>query len=181
MSEDEFVAAITPKPEEIPATGVRTAAGTGVKQICLIESRNVLTPAESAALEQFEAAGKLVIASDEGDWMKSIETGLRRSLEITSAPTVRAVVRDQNDRTIVHIYNLAIEKLNSFEDKVTPAKDITIRVRVPMAKIKSVKWMTADAGTTRGELVHTTDDSGVDTVVEIKIPKLDVAGVLLIE
>ncbi len=176
VSEDDVVARVTPNPNSIPATGVRTAPGLAVRQIFLVESRSVLHPAESAALEKFEAAGGRVVAADEGDWMKSIESGLDRSLQIKASPTVRAVARDQAGRTIVHLYNLGIERLSSFEDKVTPATDIELHVRVPMHKVNSVKAHSADAGATQGELPYTIDAARREVVVKTKIPHLHDPG-----
>lgn len=180
-SEDDIVAAVTPAATAVPASGLRTAAATGARQVFLVESRTVLLPPESAALEKFESAGGLVIAADEGDWTKSLESGLKRSLDITAPPTVRAVVRDQNGRSIVHVYNLAIERLSSFDDKVTPASDITLRVRVPLTNVKSVKSLTADETSTRGTLKFTIDPTSRDVILETMIPKLEISTMLVIE
>jgi hypothetical protein len=124
----------------------------------------------------------LVVAADEGDWTKTLDTSLSRSLELSGAPpTVRAVVRDQPGRTLVHLYNLAVERLSSFEDKVTPAADLSIRVRVPMAAVKSVTLLSADAEATSGPIAHTTDPSSGDLFVEFKVPKLAVSSGVVIE
>lgn len=180
VSEDDFVATLTPR-ANAAASGVRTAAGLAVKQICLAESRAVLTLEEKAAVEQFEAAGGLVLYADESDWMKDLDTRLNRSLELTAPPTVRAVVRDQKDRTIIHLYNLAIERLSSFEDKLTPAADITLRLRVPFSKVRSVKAFSADTESTRGDLKFATDPITADVVVEMKIPRLQISTIVAIE
>jgi hypothetical protein len=179
VSEDDFVQSVTPKPDTTTARG--TAAGLPVRQICLIESRSVLQPAEKTALEQFEAAGGLALYADESDWMKDIETRLSQSLQVIASPTIRAVARDQKDRTIVHLYNLGIERLSSFEDKVTPAADIALRVRVPFSSVKSVKALSVDAEATKGDLKFTTDPTSSDVVIETKILRLQISTILVIE
>jgi hypothetical protein len=182
VTEDDLVRVVTPAPGSVPAAGgIRTAAGTPVKRVVLVESRFVLQPAEAAALAKFEQAGGLVVAADEGDWMKTLDASLSRSLELTGPPTVRAVVRDQAGRTVVHLYNLAIERLSSFEDKVTPAADLSIRVRVPMAAVKSVTLLSADAKATTGPISQTTDPSSGDLFVEFKVPKLAISSMAVIE
>jgi hypothetical protein len=181
VTEDDLVRVVTPAPGSIPAGGIRTAAGTPVKRVFLVESRSVLQPAEVEALAKFERAGGLLVAADEGDWRKTLDTSLSRSLELTGPPTVRAVVRDQPGRTIVHLYNLAIERLSSFDDKVTPATGLSLRVRVPMANAKTVRGLSADAGTTKGELTFETDSTNGDLVVNTKLEKLEISAVLVIE
>jgi hypothetical protein len=181
VTEDDLVRVLTPAPGSVPAGGIRTAAGTPVKRVFLVESKSVLQPAEVAALEKFEQAGGLLVAADEGDWMKTLDTSLSRSLELTGPPTVRAVVRDQPSRTIVHLYNLAIERLSSFDDKVTPAADLSLRVRVPMPEVKSVSLLSADTGVTGGPIAYTIDPSSGDLVVEFKVPKLAVSSLVVIE
>jgi hypothetical protein len=181
VTEDDLVRVAAPAPGSVPAGGIRTAAGTPVKRVFLVESKSVLQPAETAALEKFEQAGGLLVAADEGDWMKTLDTSLSRSLELTGPPTVRAVVRDQPSRTIVHLYNLAIERLSSFDDKVTPAADLSLRVRVPMPEVKSVSLLSADTGVTGGPIAYTIDPSSGDLVVEFKVPKLAVSSLVVIE
>jgi hypothetical protein len=181
VAEDDFIATVTPKPGDVPAAGLRTAPGMPVRQVCLVESRSVLLPEEVVALGEYEAAGGLIVASDEGDWMKSIETAIRPSIEVKGPPTVRAVVRDQAGRTIVHVYNLAIEKVSSFEDKMTPASDVSLRVRVPMNGVKSVKAITADAGATGGAVPFTIDPASAEIVVEMKLASLHISTILVIE
>jgi hypothetical protein len=181
VTEDDLVRVVTPAPGAVPTGGVRTAAGTAVKRVVLIESRSVLQPAETEALAKFEQAGGLVVAADEGDWLKTLDTGLSRSLELTGSPAVRAVVRDQPGRTVVHLYNLAIERTSSFDDKVTPATDLAIRVRVPMMEAKSVTVLSADGGATTGPVAQTADPSSGDLFVEFKVPKLAIASIAVID
>lgn len=181
VSEDDLVATVTPKSGDGPAAPVRTAAGAPVRQVFLVESRSVLQPTEAAALEKFESSGGLIIAADEGDWMKSVQSALRPSLELHGPPTVRAVVRDQPNRTMVHLYNLAIERLSSFEDKVHPVSDVKLRVRVPLSEVRSVSAISADPQATRGKVAFTHKQEGRGTLVEMTVPHLDISTILVIE
>lgn len=113
--------------------------------------------------------------------MKSVESALRPSLELEAPTTVRAVVRDQKDRTIVHVYNLGIERLSSFEDKIHPVSDITLRIRVPFGEVRSVRAISADPEATAGSLQFTEDASSGELVVETKIPRLIISTIVLIE
>ncbi len=181
VSEDDLVVAVTPKASDKPAGPIRTAAGAPARQVFLVESRSVLLPAEEAALKEFENSSGLVVAADEGDWMKSVQSALSPSLELQAPPTVRAVIRDQSHRTIVHVYNLAVERLSSFEDKVHPANDVTLRVRVPFDEVKSVKAISADSQATAGDVPFTILPEGSRSKIEINLPAVLISTLLVIE
>jgi hypothetical protein len=59
------------------------------------------------------------------------------------------VVHDQPGKQIVHLLNLNVQRLSSFEDKVNPATDVRVQVRVPFAA-RSVNALSADAEATQG-------------------------------
>ena len=101
-------------------------------------------------------------------------------MTVTGAPNVRAVAHDQDGRTIVHLYNLNVQRLSSFEDKVTPAKDIGLSIAVP-PNVKSVRLLTADAEGSSGPLVFKATGIGDESRIETKIPKLDISAILVIE
>jgi hypothetical protein len=71
-----------------------------------------------------------------------------------------------------------VQRLSSFEDKVTPASDIKLSVRVPFAKARTVNVQTADANGTSGKLKFDTKPDGSETVVEFVVPRLDVSAII---
>src|SRR5262249_12818864 len=102
------------------------------------------------------------------------------SISVHGPGTVRVVVRDQGRRTIVHLLNLNIQKLSSFEDKVTPAENVEVEVRVPLRRAHSVKHLSADEdGTDR--IKFTTRTDGGQLFVRTTVPNLKIAALLVVE
>ena len=90
---------------------------------------------------------------------------------MTGAPNVRAVVHDQDGRTIVHLYNLNIQRLTSFEDKVTPATDVGLSVATPPS-VRSVRILTADTGGTSGSLEFQALGAGDGAIVAVHVGRI---------
>jgi hypothetical protein len=103
------------------------------------------------------------------------------SLTVHGPPTVRAVVRDQPARTIIHVFNLNVERVSSFEDRVNPATDIRMTISVPFPAVRTVSVHTADAGGTSGALKFTTQRHEDDSLLEISIPRLEISAIVVIE
>ena len=150
--------------------------------VLLVESLSILNEKEKAAVKQFEQGGGQVIAADQS---KNFCAELKRlkapSLELTAPNTVRAIVRDQVKLTIVHLLNLNIQRLSSFQDKVQPAENVRVTCRIPSKDIRSVRALTADKDGTGGSLDFSTQPEGDDTLVELTLPRLEIATILLIE
>jgi len=103
------------------------------------------------------------------------------SLVMDGPATLRAIVRDQAGRTIVHVLNLNVERLSSFEDRVTPATEIRLFCRVPFTKVRSVRSFTADTEGAAGALPFKLHKDGNGRIVEATLPKLQLAAMVLIE
>ena len=102
------------------------------------------------------------------------------SIVIHGPPTVRAVVWDQSGRTIVHCLNLNIQKVSSFEDKINPAADVQIEVRVPFRRVRAVRILSAESAP--GEkLQFTARWEGGRSFVKTVVPRLDISAILVIE
>ncbi|MEX2167687.1 MAG: glycoside hydrolase family 66 protein [Pirellulales bacterium] len=150
--------------------------------VLLVESLSVLTPAEAAEVEAFRQQGGRVITADAPDWLEQVRAAVARpSLTVAGPSTVRAVMRDQPKRTILHLLNLNVERLSSFEDKVTPATDIKLTVRVPLKSVREVKLLTADENETTGTLEFDRQQDGDGSLVTLTVPRLDVSAMVVIE
>jgi hypothetical protein len=165
-SEDDLAKALAAKP----------------RPVVVIESPSVLTPIESNLLETYKAAGGKVVAAQGDHWLATLRSAAHRSVEIVHAPpTLRAVMSDQRNKTIVHLLNLNIQRQSSFQDRVNPATAVRLRIRVPFAPVHSATALSADPEATHERCSFTTTAENGDTVVEIAVPRVDISTVLVIE
>lgn len=147
----------------------------------IIESRSILSAGEEKTIAAIETEDPGIIVADRVDWMQRLRDRIAKpSVTISGAPSVRAVIHDRPNRTIVHLYNLGIQRLSSFEDKVTPATEVAIQVRA-RGPVRHVRLMTADEKGAKGELQFQALMEDENTVVSTKIPRLDVSTLMLIE
>jgi hypothetical protein len=93
---------------------------------------------------------------------------------------VRAVVRDQAERTIIHVYNLNVKRSSSFDDEVTPADDVKLTATVPFQNVRSVTIHSADEHATSGPIPFTADSAGNGSQVAVTIPRLVVSAILVV-
>lgn len=160
---------------DIP-TGLR---GT---KVLLAGSTSDFLASELKPLETFTRAGGSVITADKADWLKAVQAAIGEpSIRVEAASTVRAVVRDQPHRTIVHLLNLNVRRLSSFDDKATPVTDLRVAVLVPWKKVRSVRALTADAAGTSGALPFSAAAKGRETLLQTTLPRLEIATMLHIE
>ena len=122
------------------------------------------------------------MTTEKESWLGELRQRLDRPSVMVQGPaSVRAVVRDQGRKTIVHLLNLNIQRLSSFEDKVAPALDIGLEVRVNLKKVHQVRLLTADEAQSPGAVPFTSRAEKGDTVVEFKINRLMVSAIAVIE
>ncbi len=160
---------------------LKAQALKGAKTV-LVESIAVLNPQELRVLDSFEHGGGRVLSTDRRDWLGELQRTLPKPAIVLSGPaTLRAVVRDQRARTIVHLLNLNLQKTSSFEDRVTPASDVRVTCRVPAARVRSVRALTADTTASSGMLPFIVRRDGRESVLEITVPRLEIATIVLIE
>jgi hypothetical protein len=156
--------------------------GHAGKAILLLESPAVLSEAEQKAATAFESRGGHILTAERQSWLAELRQRLARpSLALQGPPAVRVVVRDQGHRTIVHVLNLNVQRLSSFEDKVTPASDIGLQVRVPFKRVHKVRLLTADEPQPPELLLFVTRTDKGDTVVDFKVSRLAVSVIAVIE
>jgi hypothetical protein len=157
-------------------------AKLGQSRVALVESAKVLNAAEQDAVKAFQAKGGILVIADNKHWQRTLKKAFpHASLTLQAPKTVRGVVRDSDTATVVFLHNLHIERLSSFEDRVTPAEDLTVTVRVPFKEIKTVRVSTADEGVASGPVEYTAKEEGSGKALTVKIPRLDIATMLVIE
>ncbi|MCX8065513.1 MAG: putative glycoside hydrolase family 15 protein [Candidatus Hydrogenedentes bacterium] len=99
------------------------------------------------------------------------------SLMLTPNEPLRGVVRTTRDKIYLLLYNLNIERISSYEDKVEPVKDICIHLKIPTAEVAKVTLYTPEftQDITQWELTKTTP---TNPYIILKIPELAVAGII---
>jgi hypothetical protein len=159
-----------------------TASALKGAKAVLVESLTVLHPAERAVTEVFQRRGGRVVVADHPDWLQDVRQHLAApAITLTGPPTLRAVVRDQRARTVIHLLNLNVRRLSSFEDQVTPATNAQISCRVPSRRVRSVRALTADPEASGGALTFRSRRDGAESVVDFTVPRLDISALIVID
>ena len=151
-------------------------------RVLIAGARADFVASETNLLEAYTRAGGSLITAEKADWLKDVLASITEpSIRLEGAPTVRAVVRDQPRRTLVHLLNLNVQRISTSEDKVTPVTELRVAVLAPFKKVHSVRALTADAAGTSGALQFTSTAKGRDTLVQLTLPRLEIATILVIE
>lgn len=152
-----------------------------IKPVLLVESAGVLDGKAEGAASLFAAGGGKIVYADGADWMEVLGRELGEgSVGLEGSSAARVIVRDQKGRCVVHLYNLAVERLNSFADQVHPIEGISLRVRVPFETVASVTALTADGTATSGKLPFEVERVGGGSMVQFRIPRLEVSTILVV-
>jgi hypothetical protein len=150
--------------------------------VLLIEKLDVLTPRERQDVERYRESHGPIVTADSPDWLQTVRSLIKSpSIAIEGPRTVRAVVRDQPKRSIVHLLNLDIRKISSFEDEVKPATNIKLSIRVPFTTVRDMTLHTADENGSARPIKHKARRDGDDTIVEVVVPRVDVSAILVID
>jgi len=156
------------------------SATLNTAKVVLLEDRKVCTQEETALLSAYEQNGGTCITATDKDWLKQVQQATQGgSLQLDAPETVRAVVRDTKDKTIVFLYNLNMERLSSFEDKVTPVPASSMKILLPRSGITSVTLSSPDASVSTSALEYQAAPADNTVWVECKLPEFETA--LLIE
>ena len=151
-------------------------------QVVIIPPAAKLLPNERTALDGFEKAGGSIVTAEGNGWLQTVQNIIKRpSIVVSGSQFVRAVVHDQGKRTIVHLLNLNLEKVNSFTDRVHPAENLRLTVRVNHGSVRQVRALTADQQGTAGWLDFKAVRSRTATVVELEVPRVEIATLMVIE
>jgi hypothetical protein len=150
--------------------------------VLLVGSMADLRDDELRLTKRFVAKGERIIFAEQPDWLHAVKSAISNpSVSIDGPKSVRALVHDQKRRTIVHLLNLNIERLSSFQDRLQPAENLGVSVRLPVKSVRRVRALTADIGATSGELPFENRSEPTASVVEIRLPRLVVATLLVVE
>lgn len=133
-------------------------------------------------LNGFRARGGLVFSNHEDkNWIGDLQKVLTKSVIIDAPPSVRVVVHDQPKRTIVHLLNLDVQRISSFEDKVTPVSGISLKVQVPMRKVHTVEAMSVDTYVTHGKIEFSSQKDADGSQVSFNVSNLGISTIVVIE
>jgi len=158
------------------------AAKLAGARVLVAENAEALSPGRRDRARIFTNMGGALILGDKSDWADRVRAALNPPAVVLEAPdTVRAVVRDTPTETLVFLYNLNIERLSSFEDRVTPAENLRVTVTVPFNAVGAVTASSPDPGAFNGPLSHTaeaTPEGGQR--VSLTLPRLDTGALLVI-
>ncbi len=125
--------------------------------------------------------GVVLSTTDDKNWIGDMQKALTNAPTFKVPRSVRVVVRDQPERTIVHLLNLNVQRISSFEDKVTPASDISLKLHVPVKKVRSVEALTADESATQGTVEFTAVQAEGGSDVSFQVPSLDISTIIVIQ
>lgn len=152
------------------------------QSVLVVESQAVIGPPEAESIESFKASGGNVGSANAEDWLARLQRMQPLSAELNRAPpTVRMLVWDQPSRCIVHLLNLNVQRLSSFEDRVMPASDLHLTVRVPFAIVRSVKAISAEAKGANGPIPFIATPEHGGQRIQITLPTLEISTILAIE
>jgi hypothetical protein len=185
ICEDDLRPASEPRILAGKVPGVTLAAPPNAlreAKVLLAPARSDFTKGELKLLEAFTRADGSIITAEKADWLKDVIAAIGEpSIRMEGPATVRAIVRDKPRQTIIHLLNLNVQRISSFADRVAPVADLRLAVHVPLKKVHSVRAFTADTAATSGALQFTSTAKRRDTRVELTLPRLEIATILVVE
>ncbi len=126
--------------------------------------------------------GSAKIPASNPDWLTEVKALDVMPVSLIDGPsTIRTIVRQKGDTTIVHVLNLNVERLSSFEDKVTPATNLHLRIRYRAKASTTIKALTADADATHDVVPFTKGVKDDTEVIELTLPRVDISTLLIIQ
>lgn len=166
--------------EEWNSKNIRQSGGR--KPVIVVEDRNTLGRFEAAVRARLERRNIIAILADAPDWEVRLASDLQnRSLRIDGPTSLRGIVRDTDRTTLLHLYNLNIERLDSFQDRVHSADNVQVECYVPRRRVRTIVSMTPDAGTTSGLIPFECTDAPGGCRVRMVLPRVEITALLRIE
>jgi hypothetical protein len=151
-------------------------------RVLVIESDASLGEGERGLIEKYKSGGGRVVLSAGKTWLADVRESVKApAVVVDGPPTVRAIVRTKGKRTIVHLLNLNVARVSSFEDRVTPVEGLRIKVRCGTDRPTRVTAISGVAGATQEPIEFTTSRDDKGDVVEVTVPRVSVSTIVLIE
>jgi hypothetical protein len=161
---------------------VRALAAPDAPPALIVESPGVLVDSEKAAVEQYASRGGHVIWSSGKQSLSELQSIDKTPVIRVEGPaTVRAIVREKSQQTIVHLLNLNIQRISSFQDKVNPISPLHLQIRCGSTVPRSVRAITADPEATAGDVNFKLIKEHGDNVIDLMVPTISISTILLIE
>lgn len=150
--------------------------------VVMCESPDFFSPKQRVALDRFERRGGRIVYADQATWWRTLmEGGLQPSITLEAPPTLRVVVQDAKKGTVLHFYNLNIEKVSPFQDRLVPAEFVRVECRIPRHSVRSVTAFSADARASTGSLKFETVRERGGCSVQFQLPTIEISTLVLVE
>ncbi len=151
-------------------------------KVLVVESLAILTSEEKAVAAEFENSGGRIVTANKTDWLDQVRSVVGKpTITLDGPPTVRAVVHDQPTRTIIHLYNLNIRRVSSFDDHVTPAENVTLHAYVPFADPRNIRIESADPETSQQVANVSVIKEPTGTIANFTVPRLQINALVIVE
>lgn len=144
----------------------------------LIESGESLLPAEAAALSEKKLT---VIPLSEANWLDQLRMQNVLRVSVEGPPTVRAIARSLPKKQVIHLLNMDIRRINSFEDEVHAASNIKLRVASSVGDVRSVRLLSADKTSGDAQFQWRAYRTAYGSDIDMVIPQLQVSALIVIE
>jgi hypothetical protein len=147
--------------------------------VLLAESPSVLLENERAAV-----TGKVVWVDETGkdDWLARLKKTIGQpSVTLNGPSTVRVTVSDLPGKTIVHVLNLNVRRVSSYDDTVQPADNVDFTLQVPLSAVHSVTADTADTDATHGQIHFISTMSSHGCELRFTVPRTVLSTILIVE
>lgn len=152
-------------------------------KVLVVEARSVFRPDEEKLLENFLLSGGTLVTKEDPDWTEKARSA--SSVVLQGPASVRVRIFDEPHRTVIHLLNLNVQKVSSFEDKVIPATGVGLKVRVPLKKPKSMRILTPDKKGSSGKLEFTGSPDETQgqtwTWVATEIERVQISALVVVE
>jgi hypothetical protein len=157
-------------------------AAADAPRVLVIESNAALGEADRVPIEKYRAGGGRVVSCEGKTWSADVREAVKSpAIVVDGPPTVRAVMRTKGKRTIVHLLNLNVARVSSFEDRVTPAEQLRLTVRCGANRPTSVTALSADPEASRGLIDFTLSQTDDGHVVQLTVPRVGISTILVIQ
>jgi hypothetical protein len=147
--------------------------------VLLAQSPSVLLETERSVF-----AGKVVWVDENGkkDWLARLKKTIGQpSLMLKGPSTIRVAVSDLSGKTIVHLLNLDVRRVSSYDDTIRPVDNVDITLHVPLATVHGVTANTADSDASSGPIHFTSTADSHGSEVRFTIPKAVLSTILIVE